>query len=169
MQEDNFLLIGRIVGVHGLKGNLKVYSYAESPAVFCSGSLIFIKNEDDRILSYSIVGVKPRKRIVLLSLDGVSTVDMAKELIGAGLFIERAQLPELEEGTYYWHDIIGLSVFATDEDYLGRVDSIISTGSNDVFVVKNSDKEILIPALESVVLEIDFKRKMMRIDLPEGL
>jgi 16S rRNA processing protein RimM len=169
VQEDTFLLIGRIVGVHGLKGILKVHSYAESPDVFCAGSLIFLKKEDDRSLSYSITMAKPHKRTVLLSLDGVSTVDMAKELVGAGLFLERTQLPELEEGTYYWHDIVGLSVFAIDEEYLGQVDSIIPTGSNDVLVVKNSDREILIPALESVVLEIDFKSKMMRIDLPEGL
>ena len=90
-----------------------------------------------------------------------------------GRRFERVALPELEEGSYYWCDIIGLAVFTTDEQYIGRVESIISTGSNDVFMVKDLDKgddnETLIPALESVVLEIDFEHKTMRVALPEGL
>jgi len=82
-------------------------------------------------------------------------------------------LPELEEDTHYWFDIIGLSVFLKDNTFIGNVTSVIPTGSNDVYVVKDPDKnktqEILIPAIESVVLEIDLKNGRMSVDLPEGL
>lgn len=169
MQEDDLLLIGKIVGVHGLKGNVKVYSYAESPTIFHSGNPVFIKKESGQSISYTVVRATSLKRTVLLSLKDVSTVDMAKALVGSDLFIEKTLLPELEEGTYYWHDIIGLSVWIADDVCLGRIESIIQTGSNDVFVVKKNNEEILIPAIESVILEIDFKQKMMWIDLPEGL
>jgi len=106
---------------------------------------------------------------VLLTLKGVATADEARELVGAELFVDSGLLPELDEGTYYWFDIIGLSVFAPDKTYLGRIESIIATGGNDVYVARHQGNEILIPALESVVLGVDLKRKVMRVDLPEGL
>ncbi|MES0446628.1 MAG: ribosome maturation factor RimM [Desulfobacterales bacterium] len=173
MGKNGFLPVGKIVGAHGLKGNIKVYSYAESLSVFEPGSSILVINAKGSEKTYKIKWVKPHTRFFLLSLKGIESLDSVETLIGSELFIEKADLPELEDGSYYWLDIIGLSVFTTDEQYLGKVESIIATGSNDVFVVKDPNKEqeneTLIPALESVVLEIDFKLKTMRVDLPEGL
>lgn len=173
MEKNGFLPIGKIVGPHGVKGNIKVYSYAESLSVFDPGSSILVINAKGSEKTYKIKWVKPHARVILLSLQGIESRDSAKTLIGSELFIEQANFPEPEDGSYYWFDIIGLSVFTTDEQYLGKIESIIFTGSNDVFVVKDPNKEYdnetLIPALESVVLEIDFELKTMRVDLPEGL
>ena len=93
----------------------------------------------------------------------------AEALIGSDIFIEKRRLPEPEEGSYFWFDLIGLDVFGVDQKYLGRLESIIQTGSNDVYVVKNEDTEILIPALEAVVQKIDLKNRRMQVELPEGL
>ncbi len=90
-------------------------------------------------------------------------------MIGGELFIPQSELPELDEDTYYWFDLIGIEVYTKTEEFLGRIESIIETGSNDVYVVKKHKKEVLIPALESVVLEIDLEHKRMQVDLPEGL
>ena len=174
---DSFLLIGKIVGTHGLNGTVKVLSYAESPSVFKSNEKIVVKSKKGSGEKYDVNWVKLHKRIILLSLKGVISCNMAKTLIGSELLIERSSLPKLEEGTYYWSDIIGLSVFTTGKVFLGHVESIIATGSNDVFVVKDAakksgkknDNEILIPALESVVEEIDIEHKRMRVNLPDGL
>jgi len=78
-------------------------------------------------------------------------------------------LPELGEDTHLWFDLIGMAVYTTEDKYLGRIESIIETGSNDVYVVQDHEKEVLIPALESVVVDIDLEHKRMRVDLPEGL
>ena len=169
MERNNFLLIGKIVGIHGLKGTVKVCSYAESLSVFKPGDLILVRDSESRDKTYMIQWVKPHTKTILLSLKGVDDWDMAKMLVGSGLFIEKAKLPEPENGSYYWSDIIGLSVYSIDGKYMGRVESIIRTGSNDVYVVKNGDKETLVPGIKSVVLEINPKQKMMRVDLPEGL
>ena len=83
--------------------------------------------------------------------------------------IEKATLPEAEQDTYYWHQIIGLDVFTVDGRRLGQVTAILPTGSNDVYVVREGKKEILIPALESVVVDVDLTAKALRVDLPEGL
>ncbi|MBL7180869.1 MAG: 16S rRNA processing protein RimM [Desulfobacterales bacterium] len=170
---DGFLLVGKVVGVHGLKGNIKVYSYAESLSVFEPGGPILAVNKKGLETTYIINWVKPHHRVALLSLEGIAGREFAETLVGSKLYIEKAKLPKLEDGSYYWFDLIGLSVFTTANEYLGNIEAIIPTGSNDVYVVKHPDKdhdnEILIPALASVVLEIDVNQKTMRVDLPEGL
>ena len=173
MEENNFLPIGKIIGAHGVKGTLKVYPYAESFSTFKPGIRIHLRNTNGEGNTYIIRWAKPYKRILRLGLSGVNTRDQAESLVGFKTFIEKAELPQLEDGTYYWADIIGLSVFAINGKYLGRVESIIPTGSNDVYVVKDTKAEngteILIPALESVVVAIDVESKTMHVDLPEGL
>ena len=169
MGADDFLLIGRIAGAHGVKGALKILSFAESPSDFESGSLIHLRGNQGGEKAYTIQWAKPHGRGVLLSLAGIDNRSKAKSLIGAELFIEKKSLPALEEGTHYWFDIIGLSVFTLNNEYIGQVTSIIPTGSNDVYVVQDMDKEILVPALESVVTDIDLENKRMTVDLPEGL
>ncbi len=163
------MLIGQIVGVHGIKGNCKFRSYAESLSVFQSDGVVLVATSDGRQKPYEINWVKPHAKTALISLKGVDTRDQAEALIGCELFIEKSRLPDPEEGSYYWFDLIGLEVFDIDQKYLGRLESIIETGSNDVYVVKEGDMEILIPALESVVQNIDLKKRRMQVDLPEGL
>jgi len=163
------LLIAKIVGTHGIKGTFRVYSYAESLSVFKPDSSILIRDTRGYEESYVVNWAKPHKQIILLSLEDITNISQAEPLIGSELFISKSDLPKLENGTYYWFDIIGLSVFTIDDKYIGRIESIIPTGSNDVFVVKDGDKEILIPGLESVVLSIDLNKKIMRVDLPDGL
>ena len=173
MEKNHFLPIGKIVGTHGVKGTIKVYSYAQAFSVFEPEGVILLKNPEGEEKTYTIEWAKPHKRILLLCLKGIESRESAEKLIGAELFIEKKNLPELEEGTYYWIDLIGLSVYTIDEEYIGRIESIIPTGSNDVYVVKDpikgSDREILIPALESVVIGVDLERKVLHVDLPEGL
>lgn len=173
MEKSGVTPIGKIVGTHGLNGTSRVYSYAESAAVFKPESNIILRDPKGQEKPYKIKWAKPHTRVILLALKGVTDRNQAEKLIGCELLIEKACLPELENGTYYWFELIGISVFTAAGDYLGRIESIIPTGSNDVYVVQKpvGDKveEVLVPALESVVLEIDLERKMMQVELPEGL
>jgi 16S rRNA processing protein RimM len=173
VEKKGFLPIGKIVGAHGVKGNVKVYSFAESLSLFEQESSILVVSAKGSEKIFKIKWIKPHGRVVLLSLEGIENRDQAETLIGSELFVKRDSLPKLVDGSYYWFDIIGLAVFTNDEKYIGRVESIIPTGSNDVYVVKDAqkdrDNEILIPAIESAVLEIDLEQKRMIVDLPEGL
>jgi len=117
-----------------------------------------------------IVDARPQGRKQLLLLKGISDRNLAETLPGSDLLLEKSSLPDLEPDTYYWSDIVGMSVISVDGRHIGTVTSLIETGSNDVYVVQTQDAdEILIPAIASVVLEIDLNRKIMRVDLPEGL
>ncbi len=163
------VLIGKIVGIHGIKGTNKLRSFAGSLSVFSPGSTILVRNRHGREACYEINWVKPHTGTPLISFKGITNRDQARTLIGSELYIPQSELPELDEDTYYWHDLIGIDVYTKTEEYLGRIESIIETGSNDVYVVKREENEVLIPALESVVLKIDLEQKRMQVDLPEGL
>ncbi len=172
MATNDVLPIGKIVSAHGIAGNVKIRSYAESATIFKSGVLLLIRKNKGEEKTYSVEWAKPHVENVLLSLKGVESRTQAEALVGSQLFIEKKSLPKPADGGYYWFDIIGLSVFTVQGEYIGRVDSILPTGSNDVYIVKNPENrnmEVLIPALSSVVVSIDLEDKTMRVDLPEGL
>ena len=173
MTDTQFIVIGKIIGAHGINGNLRVRSYAESLSPFEAGVLLRVKNVRGGDKHYHVKWVKPHSKGILLSLKHVDDRDKAEALIGAELLIDKATFPELEAGTYYWSDLIGLSVFSKDDEYIGRLKAILPTGSNDVYVVENivngRKEEILIPALQSVVLDIDLEKRAMHVELPQGL
>jgi 16S rRNA processing protein RimM len=118
---------------------------------------------------FRVESARPHKHSILLSLEGIASIEAAKEWIGYDLCIDKATVPKLEMGTYYWHEVIGLEVFTVDDRRLGRVTGILPTGSNDVYIVRDGKKEILIPAIDSVVIDIDPTHGILRVDLPEGL
>jgi len=169
MSEDALIPIGKIVGTHGIKGNLKVISFAESTASFAPGRQLALRREGELVASCTIASASPHKRVIVLALEGIASIDAAKEWIGSELCIDKTTLPELETGTYYWHQIIGMEVVTNNGRHLGRVEAVWPTGSNDVYVVREGDKEILIPAIDSVVIEIDLEKEVIQVDLPEGL
>ena len=173
MDNSHLLSIGKIVGVHGLNGVIKVFSYAESTASYTSGMPLYLKDSHGNGFALKVDWAKPHSKTILLSLEGIRNRGQAEALIGSELFIEKTALEALEEGTYYWIDLMGLSVYSLTGDYIGEVTSIFRTGSNDVYVAKRMDGtkeiEVLIPALESVIREIDLDQRVMRVDLPEGL
>ena len=167
--DSRYVLIGRIAGVHGMGGNLKLRSYAESPDIFAPGCLLVAARGDGTEKVYEVNWVKAQGRTPLLSLKGVSDRRQAEDLVGWDLFIEKALLPEPEPGTYYWDDLIGMDVFGGDGVRLGRLESIFRTGSNDVYVVTDGDRELLVPVIASVVTAVDLTARRIDVNLPEGL
>jgi len=155
--------------VHGIKGTNKIRSYAESLSLFRPGSSVLVREAGGQENSREIKWVKPHTGTTLLLFEGIVEHHQAQALIGAQLFVLKEDLGELEDDTHFWFDLIGMAVYTTEAAYLGRIESIIETGSNDVYVVQDNKKEVLIPALESVVVDIDVKNKRMQVDLPEGL
>jgi 16S rRNA processing protein RimM len=167
--KKDFVLIGKIVGVHGIRGTIRIQSYAESLEIFKPGTALLVISPEDRKTSCKISWIKPHSRGALLSFREISNRDQAKALTGSELYVESDRFPKLEDGACYWFELIGLNVYTSEDRYIGRLESIIETGANDVYVVKKNKKEILIPALKSVVRSIEIEQKIMRVELPDGL
>jgi len=167
--ENELLVIGKISGIHGIGGKVRVTSYAESPATFLSQDYLYLRDERGAIKKYGLVQVKPHNNVLLLTFDGITSIDEAVKLIGSSLLVEKSTLDLLPEDEYYWVDVIGLKVFTDNGDFLGIVEKILQTGSNDVYVVRKEDREYLVPAIASVVLKIDVNEKLMVVHPMEGL
>ena len=172
-QRDDLILVGRIVAAHGIGGNLKVNSYAESRSVYEARDGLQVALPDGSSRVMTVAWVRPHGRGLLMRLETVSDRDQAERLIGAELFAKKSSLPTLEEDTYYWFELIGLLVHDTTGKRLGRLDSVIATPGNDIYVIKTEHggqlREMLIPAIGDVVLKIDLEGRTMIVDPPEGL
>ncbi len=169
MGVENRLCLGRIVGVHGIRGGLKFLSYAESAETFAAGRRIRLRHAAGAEALFTVREIRPRSRGWILHLAEVTDRAAAERLVGWDLFVDRAELPPLPEGTYYWEDLIGLAVYEADGRFLGRLESVFPTGSNDVYVVRDGAREVLIPALARVIREVNLEAGRMVVALPEGL
>lgn len=172
---STWLTIGKVTGVHGLKGSLKVWSWAQSPDTYTKGLVVALKNEDtpqDPGREYTITQAGSYKKGVLLTLDGVTTREASEALVGKIILVDKTNLPGLDEDTWYWEDLIGLTVVDTCEGVLGTVEQLFPTGADDVLVVtdKNSQgkQELLIPMNAVFVKEINLDTGMITTELPEG-
>ena len=172
-RRDDQIQIGKIVAAHGIRGAVKVYSYAESAPLYTAQESLVLIDAQGAERRYKALWAKSHKNSLRLALEGVTTRSNAEALVGSTIWISRASLPKLEEDTYYWIDLLGMAVHDPDDTYLGRVAEIIKTGANDVYVVKTPKgypvKEILLPAIASVVIDVDIPGRRMRVVLPEGL
>ncbi len=168
--ENSPLKIGKIMGAHGIKGYVNVCSYTETNALYDPQNQIELMHPGGRREPYTIRDCKPYRNILRIALSGVADRTAAEGLQGAEIFVNRHQLPEIEEpDSWYWSDLIGLEVYDIKNAYIGRLEHIFSAGGNDVFVVKRDDEETLIPAAASIVRCIDPKSGQITVDLPEGL
>jgi 16S rRNA processing protein RimM len=170
---DDLVLVGRVVGAHGIRGNLKVHSYAESPSVYESGAGIRFALANGSVQRMFVEWIQPHGRVLLMAVEAVTDRSQAERLIGSELYADKACLPALEEDTYYWFDLLGLLVYNTIGTLLGRIEAVIPTPGNDIYVVKGKEngrtRETLIPATGDVVLKVDLESKTMIVDPPEGI
>ncbi len=167
-QQTEWATIGKVVAFFGVHGELKVRLLTDIPNRFEQLDTIYV---GDARRSYIIESVRPYKgEMILLKLRGLNDANAAETVRNADLAIPLARLAKLPAGSYYQHDIIGLRVFTLDETYLGSVVDIISTGSNDVYVVKKPDlSQVLIPAIKDVIKQIDLQKHVLHIDPIPGL
>ncbi len=167
MITDPPLPIGKVVRTHGLKGHLKVVPYGETLSGLIAGETITACLPDGCSLNLIIVEVRPHQKAFLLLSREISSVKEARNLVGAELCVPKSRLPPTAPNEFYWYQLIGLEVVNTDDQRLGILQEIIETGSNDVYVVRHGEEEILIPAIDEVVLEVDLQRRVMIVDLPD--
>lgn len=163
MQEQQLISVGKVSGVFGVKGWIKVFSYTETKENILSYSPWLLKKGNDS-RTIKIVDGKLHSKLVIAQIDGITDRDKAASLIGYEIFISQEQLPETSPGEYYWSDLIGLHVETKEGISLGIVDDIMETGANDVLVVK-AERERVIPFLQGqTVISIDLESGKMIVD-----
>lgn len=162
----NEVLIGEVIKPHGVQGELKVHPITDNPQRFKKlKEVILVQNQVQRRLNVLDAKVQPDG--VCLTLEGVDTREEAEKLRGWAVKIDPSEVPPLKEGWYYF-ELEGMQVYE-GEILLGKLTQVVQTGANDVYLVEGTKGEICIPALKSVVKNVDVPGRRMDVELPPGL
>ncbi len=162
-----FLAVGRLRRPHGVQGEMVMDILTGFPERLKAGKNVFVGEAHQPV---RIVSMRGHDRSLIIRLAGLETPEEAGRYRNAILYVRSTDLPDLPEGEYYHHQLLGLAVVDEAGQRLGTLDHILETGANDVYVVKNADgKELLLPAVEEVILAVDLERGEVRVRPPEWL
>lgn len=164
--EPRYLAIGRVARPFGLRGELNVQLLTEYPEQLGRLHTVYLGHHAE---PWAVEGVRKHKKAAVFKLTGCDDRTAAEGLRGAVVQIAREDAVPLDEDEYYEHQIVGISVLEDDGTLLGKVTEIISTGANDVYVVVGPGGQLLLPAIKSVILEIDLDIDRMVVHVMEGL
>jgi 16S rRNA processing protein RimM len=167
--EKNLFPIGRVIKPHGVRGKVKVKYFGEDLHRLSVYREIFIEDENGKLKVFEVLEAVPQPPRVILRLKGIERAEEAESLVGREILVEKKALLELEEGEYYWMDLLGMKVETRGGKKIGEVREIFPTGANDVYVIEGKRREILLPATEEVIESIDLKKKVMTVARMEGL
>ena len=157
------VVMGRIVGLFGVRGWVKVFSYTDPREAVLGYDGWLLGAEGDWQPAELATGQRHGKAVIA-QIVGVNDREQAAELVGKEIAVEREMLPETEDGQYYWMDLIGLKVIHRDGTELGKIRSMLETGANDVMVVAG-EQERLIPFIQDkVVISVDMAEKVINVD-----
>ena len=161
---DNLIIIGKITGPQGVRGEVRVMPLTDFPERFKDLKIALL--DDGKRLP--VESVRYHQQVILLKFAGLDDRNSIEHLRGKLIQIERKDLVPLPEGHYHVFDIIGLSVYNEEEECLGKISDVLQTGSNDVYIVEQQNKQpLLIPGLKSVVLHVDSPGGKMTVKLQE--
>lgn len=170
MEKPCLIPVGKIVRTHGVRGAVKVYAYGESLAVQKAGAKLFLRLPAGAEKSQlTVLSLKAHGRLWMVQFEELTDIDEAQSVVGEEIFLPEDSLPPTSEGEYYHYQLIGLTVETTDGKEIGVLRGIIETGSNDVYLIKREEKEVLIPAVDEIIRRIDLERGRMVVDPPDGL
>ncbi|MEM7359244.1 MAG: ribosome maturation factor RimM [Pseudomonadota bacterium] len=162
--------LGKIVGVWGVKGWVKLHSYTRNRGDIANYKTWWLKPagrkaESSAPQEFQVLSCREQGKGIVAQLAGVTDPDQAQALHGWSIWIEQSQLPKLPAGQYYWQQLIGLQVINKEALNLGTVESVLETGANDVLVLKSPEgTEVLIPYGDPVVENIDLETGTMQVD-----
>ena len=163
--KKEYLEAGKIVTTHGVRGEVKIMPYTDTPELLCEFDRLFIGKDKAEIY---IDRARVAKNMVIAKIEGIDTVEAAEKYRNKVLFMHRDDL-ELDEDTYFIQDLIDMEVKDVDSGFVyGKITDVLQNGANDVYVIKG-DREYLVPAIPDVVISTDIDSNIMLIRPLEGL
>lgn len=163
---SEFIPVGKISGVFGVKGWVKVFSFTDPRDNILEYKPLYVHRHGDWV-PIEVNGGKLQGKAVVMSLEKVVDRNQAMVFIGSELAIQRSQLLETADDEFYWADLVGLTVINTEDEVLGVVDHVLETGANDVLVINgaDADTQYLIPfVLKKTILQVDQENKQIQVD-----
>lgn len=166
-----YLNVGKIVNTHGIRGEVRVISQTDFPEErYRKGAKLTLFRDQKEPLELTVTSHRTHKNFNLLTFEGYPNINDVEVFRGGVLKVPKTELASLEENEFYYHEIIGLTVYDQEGKEIGKIKEILSPGANDVWVIqRKGQKDALIPYIESVVKEIDLENQTVQAEIPEGL
>jgi len=168
MKMLEYLSIGQIINTHGFRGEVKVFPLTDDISRFEKLKEVYVE-ENDGLVKYKVESIKFLRSTAAVKLEGIDSEQAANKLRGSYIKVDRKSAVKLPKDSYFICDLIGLEVYDEKGLLIGTVKDVLQTGSNDVYVIESSGKDILIPALKDIVKKIDLENKKILVEMPEGL
>ncbi len=156
-------IVGRVSGLYGVKGWVKIYSFTQPPNDifrYRPWYLCLATEGDGKARSYKVAEDRSHGKGLIALFDGIDDRNAAEGLVGADILVDRDQFEDTQKDEYYWTDLVGMRVVTTDDRQLGIVDSLLETGANDVLILEG-DRRRLVPFLMGSVIQ--------KVDLDSGI
>lgn len=168
---NDYLIIGKLIGAHGVRGEMKIFPITDDVRRFSSISECMLLSPNEKLLrTVHVTGRRFTSDTVIVSVEEITDRDEAQKLSGLFIAVKRADAAPLPEGRYFISDMIGCKVSDSERGLLGVLSDVLQTGANDVLVVKRPGKlDLMIPYLKNVVTEVDIASKQISVVLPDGL
>lgn len=162
--------VAKIVNTHGIRGEVKGVRITDFADRFTIGGKLYLIKEKEEPLELVIDSHRTHKNFDIIHFKGFDNINDVEHFKGYHLKIRESQLTALDDGEFYYHEIIGCDVFLENGEKLGTIKEILAPGANDVWVVKQAKgKDVLIPYVADVVKKVDIQAKKVVIEPMEGL
>ncbi|CAN5834542.1 ribosome maturation factor RimM [soil metagenome] len=169
-EESEFLLVGRVVKPHGLRGEVLIRVLSDNPSRFAAGAELLWGADRDSAEPVTVVLSRAHKGALLVFFEGIHRLEDAEPLRDRLLFVDASEVDDLEDEDAFWeHEVVGLEVLRTDGRVLGRVAEVFSRPAQDLWSVDTGSGEVLFPAAKELVVSVDLDAGKVVIDPPEGL
>ncbi len=167
----NYYQVGKIINTHGIKGEVRVLSSSDfTDERFMPGNGLYLFDKGTLAKEVVVKTHRKHKQFDLLSFEDLEDINLIEGFKGFDIKISEDQQQDLEDGSYYYHQIIGLEAVTLDGGKLGKISEILAPGANDVWVVKRKGKkELLLPVIDDVIKRVDLEQGLVVVDLLEGL
>lgn len=167
MRQDDCYQLGEVIKTHGLHGEVSILLDVDLPNEYQNLESVFLE-QSGKLVPFFIDTIQINGNKALVHFEDIESLDEAKNLVKSKLFLPLSSLPELDEGQYYFHELIGCEVYENNAP-LGKIEGIIDLNGNQLISVNAEGKEILIPLKDELLTHVDLQKKKVSVDLPEGL
>lgn len=168
MDVDSCYLLGQIIRVYGIRGEVVAYLDVDFPENYTKMESVFVDTKQG-LVPFFIESIRIRNNRATIKFEGINTIEEAEKVKKQKLYLPLDQLPELDGNRFYYHDIIGYSVRDKKLGNIGKVINVYESGAQELIVIEYRGKEILCPIQDDLIREVNKKDRIILVDLPEGL
>ncbi len=168
MDIESCYQLGYVVKKHGLKGDVSILLDVDYPEDYTALESVFLER-NQKLIPFFIESIQVNGNRAIVKFEDVDHIDQSEELKGAGLYLPLDQLPSLEEGQFYFHEVIGYTAVDINVGILGEIENIYNFPNQDLIAIRHKGKEVLVPVSDALIIGVNHQQQEMSVDLPDGL